>query len=237
MKQILFFILFTFFSISIFSQSMSGKELLEKSIQYHDPKGNWEKGKLTLELKQDTPNRPLRLQTVKINNAKGTFWQKDKIEESIVIRHFKNDTCTHELNGKKTFTEEEIKKHRLDCKWTKFWRNYQSYLYGLPMKLKDQGTIVHDKIERTTFQEKDCWKLKVTYDAEVGSDTWYFYFHPETYALIGYRFYKDESKNDGEFITLEDEVEICGIKFPRDRKWYFNIDGNYLGTDYILSGK
>lgn len=237
MKQIFFFALMLCLSFPCFSQNMTGKELLERSLKYHDPKGKWEKVKLTMNLKQDTPNRPKRLTTFILNNKKGTFWQKDKRGDDVTIRNLENDTCSHQLNGKSTFTEEEIKEHRLECKWTKFWRDYQSYLYGLPMKLKDQGTIIHEEVEQTTFQDKACWKMKVTYQESVGKDTWYFYFHPQTYALIGYRFYKDESKNDGEYIILRDEIKINGIKFPRDRKWYFNIDDKFLGTDFILSGK
>ena len=237
MKNFLIISFTLLFSNYIFSQEMLGKELLEKSIEYHDPKGNWEKGKFTFRLKQDMPQRGIRFTTFKIDHRKEVFWQKDEIEKDVIIRQIEKDSCEYELNGKKTFTAEESKKHHLNCERTKMWRDYQTYLYGLPMKLKDQGTIIHEKIEKTTFQDKPCWKLKVTYEATVGKDTWYFYFSPENYSLIGYRFYKDESKNDGEFITLEDEIIINEIKFPRDRKWYFNIDGNYLATDYILSGK
>ncbi len=237
MKKFILLFIFSIFTLYSFAQNMTGAELLEKSIKYHDPKGKWSKVKMTLDLKQETPNRPERTTTSKFNNKKGTFWQKDISDENTVTRSLENDICTHELNGKKTFTEDEIKKHRLECKWTKFWRDYQTYLYGLPMKLKDNGTTVHDKVEKTTFQNQDCWKLKVTYEEPVGHDTWYFYFHPTTYALIGYRFYHEEEKNDGEYITLEDEIIIKGIRLPRDRKWYFNIDNKFLGKDYILSGK
>jgi len=236
MKQLLVFSLFFLFSFNTFCQ-MKGQELLEKSIKYHDPKGKWGKAKLTFDLKQDTPNRPQRLTTFKINNKKSTFWQKDVSDKNTVIRSLEKDTCELSLNGKTTFTAAEIKKNRLTCKMTRFWRDYQTYLYGLPMKLKDPGTKIYDEVKKIKFQDKDCWQLKVSYSEPVGHDTWYFYFHLKTYALIGYRFFHDESKNDGEYITLEDEIKINGMRFPRDRKWYFNIDDKFLGTDYILSGK
>jgi len=105
------------------------------------------------------------------------------------------------------------------------------------MKLKDPGTKIHEKVKMIKFQDKNCWQLKVSYAEPVGHDTWYFYFHLKTYALVGYRFYHDESKNDGEYIILEDEIQINDIRFPRDRKWYFNIDDKFLGMDYIHSGK
>ena len=48
MKQIVVFTLFFLFSFNAFSQ-MTGQELLGKSIKYHDPKGKWEKAKLTFD--------------------------------------------------------------------------------------------------------------------------------------------------------------------------------------------
>ena len=76
------------------------------------------------------------------------------------------------------------------------------------MKLKDEGTIVHDKVEQRTFKGKTYNVLKVTYRQEVGSDTWYFYFHPETNAMEVYQFYHDEAKNDGEYVLLTNEVVV-----------------------------
>mgnify|MGYP003315646006 CR=1 FL=1 len=68
---------------------------------------------------------------------------------------------------------------------------------------------------------------------EVGSDTWYFYFDQKTYALKRYQFFHDESLNDGEYIILEDELEIAGIRMPKDRSWFYNSDNTYLGKDTL----
>jgi len=77
-------------------------------------------------------------------------------------------------------------------------------------------------------------EIKVTYDPSVGKDIWYFYFDPTTYALRGYRFYHDEAKNDGEYILIDGEVTINGVKFPKNRAWYTHKEGKYLGNDDLL---
>ena len=74
----------------------------------------------------------------------------------------------------------------------------------------------------------------MTYEAEVGEDIWYFYFDPANYAMIGYRFYHDESKNDGEYITLDGETIVNKIRFPQTRKWYINADDTFLGADILV---
>ena len=50
---------------------------------------------------------------------------------------------------------------------------------------------------------------------------------------MGYRFYHVEEKNDGEYITLEGEEKIKGIRFPKTRKWYYNKDDKFLGADIL----
>jgi len=110
-------------------------------------------------------------------------------------------------------------------------KNYYTYLYGLPMKLKDSGTIINEKVKREIFKNKEYLILKVNYTEAIGKDTWYFYFDPSTYALEVYQFYHDEAKNDGEYILLDSLETINGIKMPKTRAWYYNKDNTYLGTD------
>ena len=79
--------------------------------------------------------------------------------------------------------------------------------------------------------------LEAKYDEAVGSDVWYFYFDPSTYAMEIYQFYKGDpkgkGKDTGEYILLTEEVPIQDIKMPKNRAWYYNKDDKYLGTDIL----
>ena len=114
-----------------------------------------------------------------------------------------------------------------------FWRSYYGFLAGLPMKIADPGAHVEPNVLETTFLDRPVEAVKVTYDPEVGGDTWYFYFDPATAELVGCRFFHDESANDGEYITFEELVEGGGLRLPRLRAWYVNADGRHLGTDEV----
>lgn len=116
-------------------------------------------------------------------------------------------------------------------------RNYYTYLWGLPIKLTDSGTILGKQVEMSEFNSKKAYKLRVSYDPNVGSDVWYFYFDPKSYKLLGYRFYHDEAKNDGEYIYLEDEIKVAGMRLPKVRKWYTHQEDKFLGTDTLVKGK
>ncbi len=127
------------------------------------------------------------------------------------------ETCTYALNGEKNLTKDQQKQYNINCDRAQLYKNYYSYLYGLPMKLKDPGTIIDNKVEKKVFKGKTYLVLKVSYDKTVGSDVWYFYFNPKTYAMEIYQFYKtdDQGKlktDSGEYILLSDEtIKIAPI--------------------------
>ena len=233
MKKSILLLLITFPSYLI-AQSFTAAELLDKTIRYHDPKSNWDTFDSTLKFGQDTPDKTNSFRWAHINNATGsfTFWQEK--EEGQIKYFIQGDSCRQTVAGKTDFSEEIAKKYKLTCKRSQLWRDYYTYLYGLPMKLKDPGTLLSETVLDTSFMDTPCWAISVTYDEAVGKDKWYFYLDKSTFALIGYRFFHDENKNDGEYIVLKDEVVIQGVRIPKVRSWYYNLDGKFLGVDDLI---
>ena len=219
------------FAFQGFSQELTGKQLLEKAIKYHDPNGNWETFKGTLLVTMETPKSPNRDSEIKINLPEEYFYVKASNGKNTTEYTVDKQNCNIGFDGK-TPTEAEKTAHKLSCERANLYKNYYTYLYGLPMKLKDNGTIIDEKIERKKFKGKEYLVLKATYKKEVGKDTWYFYFNPKTYAMEVYQFFKDKP-NSGEYILLTGEETINGVKMPKNRAWYYNKDDGYLGTDIL----
>lgn len=228
-----FFLFALLFSIKIHSQTLSGPQLLEKAIAHHDPNGAWETFKGKLSITMETPGNNDRISDIILDLPSEYFSLTVKKDSTIIERTLHKNECELALNGSTTISEEDIKTHRLTCERTKMMKDYYTYLYGLPMKLKDSGTIIDSKVYPKHFRGKDYLAIKVAYEKEVGKDTWYFYFDPKTYAMEVYQFFHDEEKNDGEFIILNGIEEIQGIKMPKTRAWYYNKDDKYLGTDIL----
>jgi len=212
---------------------LTADEVLQKAIAYHDPNGNWNALNTSFKVVMETPDRPERTSTISVDFPNQLFLLKVNQEGNTYTYNLKGNDCSFTLNGNATVSEADAKKFRLSCERGNFMKNYYTYLYGLPMKLKDPGTKLDPKVQKKTFKGKEYLVLKVTYDAEVGTDDWYFYFDPSTYAMEVYQFYHDESKNDGEYILLSGLEEINGIKMPKVRAWYVNKDNKYLGTDTL----
>ena len=229
---ILVFVLLVYHNIAV-SQSLTGPQLLEKAIEYHDPQGQWPTFNHKLHVTMTTPEAPDRVSKITINLPKQFFQVIATKEGSTTEYTIDKGNCSIAYNGKTNLSEDELKANNLSCERGNRYKNYYTYLYGLPMKLKDPGTIVHENVERKTFKGKTYLTLKVTYDKAVGSDVWYFYFNPKTYAMEVYQFYHDEAKNDGEYILLSGIETINEIKMPKVRAWYTNKENKYLGSDTL----
>lgn len=238
MKLIIFGII-TLFSVQLLvSQEISGSLLLEKTIQYHDFNHQWKTFKGEFDIEMEMPNSPKRISHITINLPKEYF--KVKVIKDAVIIEYTVDKgkCSISLNGQSDLSKAELFSNNLSCDRANMYKNYYTYLYGLPMKLKDEGTNISETVERKTFKGKDYLVLKATYDEAVGSDVWYFYFHPKTFAMEIYQFFKTDEKgnvkpNSGEYIMLSETETINQIKIPKIRAWYYNKDDAYLATDIL----
>ena len=213
----------------------TGEELVAASIRFHDPENNWPKAEVIFNFSDTRPGKNAREATLYLNNPTSTLCIMRVHDGAEVTRHTENDICSYDVDGNFEPSAEEIEAYSLNDKRSLILRNYYLYLWGLPMKLTDPGTIIDSKIYDKQFDGKPAKAARVTYDAQVGSDIWYFYFDPETNEMIGYQFYHDEAKGDGEYIVLSEIMEVNNMKIPENRAWYTNPDSTLLGTDHLLS--
>lgn len=222
---------------NIQAQDITANELLDRSIAFHDPDGLWKESKLEFVIKMESPDLAPRTSKMTIDNEKGEFSLTMILDGRVYdFRVDGRDSCEIKIDFQQP-TYKEIDSLGLTPDRARRWRDYYGYLYGLPMKLKDDGTVIDPKVINTTFNGEGVLALRVTYKAEVGEDIWYFYFNPGTYAMVGYRFYHDERVNDGEYIILSGIEVSKGLRIPKDRSWYTNKQGRLLATDLLKEMK
>lgn len=237
MKNILKLSIVLFTTIS-YAQTINGEQLLNNAIKYHDPNNNWQSFNGSLDVIMKMPKSKPRISEITINLPEEYFKVIAKRDTIISTYIMEKGNCIISKNDSIRIANLKEKPKRTHCEMTALYKDYYTYLYGLPMKLKDEGTNLAETVEKKTFKGKTYLVLKVTYDEAVGSDVWYFYFNPKTYAMEIYQFFKtDENgkmkKDSGEYILLTEEVEINDIKFPKNRAWYYNKNDGYLATDYL----
>ena len=221
--------------LALFS-ALAAEGLLHRSIAYHDPDGRWERGAFEITDVSSRVDGTGRRTVLRFDNARGRFEMEQVVDGRVLKIVVENDAVVEvRLDGRAELSAEEIDRFRLSPAQVLTTRNFYLYLYGLPMKLKDPGTRLAPDAKETVFQGRPAYELRVTYDESVGSDTWYFYLDRETFALVGHRFYHDESAGDGEYAVLSEEVSGQGLRLPRVRKWYRNQDDELFITHTILS--
>jgi hypothetical protein len=219
------------------AQELSGVQLLERSIAYHDPNGNWQNFVGYLNVTMTTPNKSDRVSNIYINLPENRF-KVSAVRDSIETMHMVEDkiSTVFETNLNTNLIEQVTDEAAV--KRAVFMKDYYTYLYGLPMKLQDVGTVISDTVTKKSFKGKEYLVLEVRYEPAVGTDVWYFYFDPKSYAMEVYQFYRVTSdgsidKNSGEYILLTENAMVNGITMPKSRAWFYNEDDTYLGTDVI----
>lgn len=228
-------LLLTSSSTTILAQDISPKEIINRSIQYHDPKGMVLKKEMTLNMTETRPNGSDRKSTIAFD-IKGEAFEMTRIIDGIKIEsELEKDKASFIVAGSKEISSDHVEKYRLTKERLVMMKNYYQYLWAMPMKLNDPGTNYNPLVKKVDFFGKESLEIRVTYDPGVGGDVWYFYFNPSSFALQGYRFYHDEEKNDGEYIVLEDEVIHKHVRLPKARKWYTHKEDKFLGADILDS--
>ena len=216
--------------------ALTAAELVEAAIRHHDPKDVWAESAFVFDLQEKRPDGTIRVSRLEFDNVTGSFRVIGRQEvgspDGKLDVTVEEDECTFAVDGREP-TAEEVEARRLQCdRWTSM-RDYYLYLWGMPMKLRDPGTRIDPVVERTEFLGREVDAVRVTYDPEVGGDTWYFYLDPKTHRLAGYRFFHDEAANDGEYILLEGETRAGSMSLTRDLSWFVNADDRFLGKDTL----
>ena len=221
----------------------AAEDVLARSLAHHDPEGAWSSRSIEVAVEVRYGDRIAaargfagHTETMRVDNASGLFEYRATKGNSRIEIDGLGDAFAARLDGSTEIAAEDLEKYRLGTERLPFWRDYFTFLYGLPMKLRDPGTRLDPDVARIEFEGRDVYALRVTYAPEVGKDIWYFYVDPDTFALVGCRFFHDESKNDGEFLVFEGEVKgPHGLRLPKVRHWYVNLDREFLATDDVTA--
>jgi hypothetical protein len=219
------------------SAKKPGQQLIEKTISYHDPEGNWPKLKTRLYLSStDTAGKENPFQ-LEIDNETGYFCHVTNKDGKEIVKGVSKGKDFFLIDGKTEFSEEDRKKYKLNSESVKSVQNFYGFLYGLPMKLRDKGANISDTTSSEKFNGKTYQTIQVTYDPGMGKEVWTFFLDPKTSAMEAYRFMFSAGSDEGEYILLDETLTIDDIKIPKVRKWHFVKGNKYLGTDNLLKAE
>ncbi len=231
---------FAFTSLTTKAQSKLPKahEILERSLAFHDPQGNWEQFKGTIYLQGKLPDKEPTYSVLTFFNKYSLYKVTRRMQGKMITRGVAEGACFAQIDGKSELSMESIEMYNLGCEEILKMRNYHMHLVGLPMKLLERGITVEPNGKLVQFNGKPTLEITIWYHKSKDKGYWQYYFCPDTYELKGYSYspQKDGKNIPGDFVVLEEVLEIDGIKLPKVRKWY-NASRAPIGTDELMAGK
>lgn len=219
--------------------TLTPEELVNNSIDYHDPKHKWWKFDKQLSL-GEYPSEELKNERGKYDTHFGVnlFRSENSFSMSFSTKG-KTQTISKTKDGCRIEDDYELVDKIetgigvLSCEQLGFWRDYLDFLYSMPMNLEGVTFTELSKVEEVKFNKKDCYAFSGRFPGE-GKHLYTFYFDASTYAMTGFRFSKDGTLNNGEYLYFEGETTAGKIRLPTNRSWYYNKDDGFLATDVLF---
>lgn len=109
-------VLFLFFVSQTVCQTLTGSELLSKSIAYHDPGSNWPTFNGKLIVSMESPDSPSRVSEIEINLPAeyfSVFMTKGDEKISYSIEKGRCTTCVYEASVSKRPKREALRKSKV----------------------------------------------------------------------------------------------------------------------------
>lgn len=137
------------------------------------------------------------------------------------------------VNGELVQDSALMKAHRLSQERADGYHNYYQTKLGLPVSLKGRYQLKQGPVEPTTWQGQKVYRLEVEIADAPFAAAWELFVDSKDYRLLGYGFFPQEGA--GEYLVLDQYMEINGMYLPRARHWYSREEDEYLGTDLVLT--
>ncbi len=223
-------------SANVYSQEITPEEIIAKSIELHDPDSNWSKLNADINInsliyKDDRVDTTE--QVLKMDLYHGLFEMHYQRDGQMINLHKDLHTCYGNVDHPEQVDEAWLKKNKVNCERAEMFDSYYRYLLGMPMKLRDEGTIIDPVVIEEDYDGVKYYIIKVTYEKEVGSYTWLFYFNHYTYQLELSQFSKDGTFNSGETIEYGNYQDHQGMKLTGQLIWYDIPDHKKIADERI----
>ncbi|MFT6717105.1 MAG: hypothetical protein ACJA0Q_001756 [Saprospiraceae bacterium] len=200
------------------TKPITGEDIVNASIKFHDPEGKWNTLNADFVFESNFSFNDSTPEKLHINiNVPNNAFRYTNLNRNVDLT-YNQDSC-------------EVLKGNATCDGYHWTKNFYTYVWGLPMKLKDPSTVIQQKFNLDTIQQIPLYVVSIPYENE----NYKFYFDQKNYELKCFSFLKNKGELKGEFIMLSGIHEYDGIKFPKHKRWEHLITKELIGTNEVLS--
>ncbi len=192
-------------------------QIINKSIEFHDPQNEWNNFDATFYFESsfsfnDSIPEEMKI-TIDVPNNNFTY---KNIDREVEIQYL-SDSCN-------------LISEKGNCQGYSWTKNFYTYTWGLPMKLKDPNIKPLSKWNLDTINNYPCYAVYVNYEAE----NFTYYIDQEDFQLRAFKFLKNDESGKGEIIHLEGLQEYNNLQFPEKRTW-LQLNGDTIGTNKVMN--
>lgn len=205
----------------------TANDLIQYSIAYHDPSDNWTKFKSKIDIKTDLWQKEGGIKkstrTLIFDRSQSMFSMHSTRNGIELKGEINRDTCYSEPLSEIPAEDAEKFKNILGCQGITFYKDYFTYLIGLPMNLLDKDAVIDPTIMERTYKGVKYDVVKVNYKPLDKKRPWYFYFNKNNHAFELCKFTSREDENKGgEYIIYNHKKNIQNIKLSSQIVWLYN---------------
>jgi hypothetical protein len=238
-SMIYFILAFSMASVYCYAQdlktNLTGKEILERTIKYHDPNGLWDnyKGKL-FEVTVFASNYVVK-ENIEIDKPNDFYLSTCFQDFGTLKRGIDKGKNIFSLNGKPDIPEDIKENWGISDDGIKQFREQHYGHFGLPMVYKKSGMTIQDEVKIVDFDGRRCYAVTFIGKPDLIINSFYtgeqiLYIDMNNFSMRGLRWKMPETEGVQIF---EGEVDINGIKIVHV-KCAFDKDGNALGSSINL---
>lgn len=218
-----------------FKTNHTGKEILERTIKYHDPDGLWDnyKGKL-FEVTVIANNYVVK-ETIEIDRPNDFYLSTCFQDFGTLKRGINKGKNIFSLNDKPDIPEDIKNNWGISDDGIKQFREQHYGHFGLPMVYKKSGMTIQDDVKVVDFDGRKCYALTFVGKPDLINNPYYsgehiLFVDMNNFSMRGIRWIVGEIDR---YVIFAGEVDINGIKIVHV-KCAFDKDGNQLSSSINL---
>jgi hypothetical protein len=128
------------------SETPTGPEVLSRTLAYHDPDGDWMAQRVTLRIETGYADGKTRIRLATVDYATADYHDRVERDGHVLEQKIRGNDCELLVDGSTEVDDVTLAGLGLSCERARQLRDYVSYLWGLPMKLRDPGTRVAETV-------------------------------------------------------------------------------------------
>jgi len=215
-------------------QKLTSSQILENSIQKHDPNGRLKNLNFKLRVQEPRLQNPTRFSVVTLDNKTGEFELQRK-RETHISKHIINKRGISKtlLDDRIETDTSVIKKYRLEPKRNIIYRRFYQSFSMLPMSLHSEKYILNETVEKVIFNKTLAYKISLKLEDSLFSKNWNMFFSRDDFTFLGLETIFLDNQSKGERIYFDGNLTIDGVSFSRYHHWH-KLNGEYSGSDIFL---